>query len=534
MRLTISQKIMAGYLLGFLLLLAFSALTLINGQRIEATTTRLADQKLPALVAMTALKSAFQTQKAHLYEFYATADSAAFDKRYAQDMADVESYMRAASKLPAFAAKQESLREMIKREHELVKLFSSTMTASEVDWDQARAVLSDFSKVADGIGSDLDKMVNDGASETLSEAATSQSLVRQLMTVSLLLTALIFVGVVVMVMLTRRYVTRPLEEMSRSLVDIASERDLTRRLTHDSNDEVGSIANAANLLLAEFQQLAKTLDNTAQGLGRTVAALSGVSDATRNAVLQQNRQIQAIDGGAREVAEKVVTIAASAELAARTAGDSAQASIHGREVVASSRESIAGLAKEVETTAVVISRLEADSREVGSVLTIIREIAEQTNLLALNAAIEAARAGEAGRGFAVVADEVRKLSQSTSKATTEIDLIMANLRKVAQDAAGLMQQAHQHAENSVEVARDAENKLQDIQEAAEKIFSVNREIDLVTRDHQAEVHAIRRSVSEMESGATETQKYADALGESAIELGALAGNLKAQISQIRF
>lgn len=534
MRFTISQKIMAGYLLGFLLLLAFSALTLFNGRRIEATTTRVADQKLPALVAMTALKSAFQTQKAHLYEFYATADVAAFERRHSQDMADVEAYMRAASRLPAFAAKQEAMREVIRRENELARLFLTTMTATTVDWDEARVVLGDFSKVADSIGSELDSMVDAGASETLNDAAASQSLVRQLMTVSLLLTGLIFIGVIAMIVLTRRHVTQPLEAISSSLVEIASRRDITRRLQSGADDEVGSIADAVNRLLAEFQQLAQTLDNTAQGLGVTVAALSGVSDVTRNAVQQQNRQIQAIDGGAREVAEKVVAIAASAELAARTAGDSAQASMQGREVVATSRESVASLARKVETTAGVISQLEEDSREVGNVLTIIRDIAEQTNLLALNAAIEAARAGEAGRGFAVVADEVRKLSQSTSKATTEIDLIMAKLRKMAQDAASLMQEAHRHAEDSVAVARSAEDRLQSIQEAAEKIFTVNREIDLVTRDHQAEVHAIRRGVGEMEAGAAETQKHTEALGASALELAALAGSLKAQISQIRF
>lgn len=534
MRLNISQKIMAGYLLGFLLLLAFSALTLLNGRRIENTTSKLADQKLPALVAMTGLKSAFQTQKAHLYEFYATADRAAFEKRYAQDMADVESYMHGAAKLPAFSAQENVLKDMIKRENDLVKNFTTILGGQDVDWDQARATLADFSKVADAIGRILDKQVDEGVGETLNEAATSQSLVNQLMTVSLVLTVVIFLGVILMVMLTAKYVTKPLQQMSDALVGIAAKRDLTQRLVHQSEDEVGNIANAVNNLLAEFQQLARTLDSTAQGLGKTVSALSGVADATRSAVLQQNEQIQAIDSGASEIADKVVTIAASAGLAAQKAGDSAQASLQGREVVATSRQSIAGLAKEVETTANVIVRLEEDSREVGSVLTIIRDIADQTNLLALNAAIEAARAGEAGRGFAVVADEVRKLSQSTSKATTEIDQIMANLRKVAHDATSLMQQAHQHAENSVEVALDAEAKLQNIQASAEQIYQVNSEIDVVTRDHQVEVQSIRRRVAEMESGANQTEAHVHALKDSAAELAQLANNLRNQISMMKF
>jgi methyl-accepting chemotaxis protein len=337
-----------------------------------------------------------------------------------------------------------------------------------------------------------------------------------------------------MVSLTVKTVTAPLKKMSMALGEIASARDLTRRLQRSSNDEIGDIGDAVNNLLAEFQKLARTLDQTAEALGRTSGTIAGVADSTRVAVLSQNEQIQAIDSGANEIAAKVTAIADKAGHAALQAGNSAQASQKGREVVVSSRNSIADLAKQVEHTSGVMSRLEEDSREVSNVLTIIRSIADQTNLLALNAAIEAARAGEAGRGFAVVADEVRKLSQSTGSATTEIDQIMAKLRSVARDAAELMQQAHHHAVASVLVAHDAEGRLNDIQEAAESIFSANAEIDHVTRDHQVEVQAIRVRVGEMEQGAVTAGQYVDALKTATVELGDLASNLRSQISQIRF
>jgi methyl-accepting chemotaxis protein len=311
-------------------------------------------------------------------------------------------------------------------------------------------------------------------------------------------------------------------------------RDLTRRLIRRSDDEVGDIATAVNNLLAEFQQLAGTLDKTAQGLGMTVNSLSSVTATTRAAVLQQNEQIQAIDAGAQGIAAKVDLIASKAGMAAERAGSSAQASQQGREVVANSRNSIASLAGEVQSTANVILQLEEDSRKVTNVLTIIRDIADQTNLLALNAAIEAARAGEAGRGFAVVADEVRKLSQSTSGATTEIDHIMASLRNMAQEAAELMQQAHTHADTSVEVAREAESRLQEIQESAQHIYMVNSEIDVVTRDHQLEVQAIRGRVAEIESGAAANESHVEVLNATTREIATLAENLKAQISMIRF
>jgi len=534
MRLNISQKILAGYLAGFILLLGFAALTFVNGKRIEATTVTLAENKLPGLIAINNLKDGFQTQKSHLYEFYATADRAAFEKRYQQDMADMQKQLQDASALPEFHDYEAALHGMIENQRAITQKFSAAITAQEVDWDRVRSVLGEFSASTDAAKQLLDKLVQSVSDETLTLAGTSGQLINQLMTGSLILALIVFLGVVAMAYLTTRFVTSPFKAMSQSLGEIASTRDLTRRLDRRSDDEVGDIANAVNHLLAEFQQLASTLDRTAQGLGATVNSLSRVADTTTKAVLQQNVQIQAIDTGAKDIAAKVDLIANKAGMAAERAGSSAKASQQGREVVANSRNSIASLAEEVQSTANVILQLEEDSRKVTNVLSMIRDIADQTNLLALNAAIEAARAGEAGRGFAVVADEVRKLSQSTSGATTEIDQIMASLRNMAQEAAELMQQAHAHADTSVEVAREAETRLQEIQESAQHIYMVNSEIDVVTRDHQLEVQAIRGRVAEIEGGAAANQSHVEVLNTTTREIAAIAENLRSQISMIRF
>ncbi|MCE9633669.1 MAG: methyl-accepting chemotaxis protein [Methylophilales bacterium] len=534
MKLNITQKILAGYLAGFILLLAFAALTLLNGGRIGATTLTLADEQLPGLIAVTGLKSNLQSQKAHMYELYATTDRAAFDKRRREDLADMQAKLDAARKLPEFLASEASLKQMIEQQQALVVRFSAAMAQSEVDWDNARTILAQFGTAADNIGSSLDKLVGAGTDKTLEQAKASGVLVDQLMHVSIVLTVLILLGVVMMAYFAVRSVANPLKSISATLVEIASSRDLTRRLKHQSTDEIGDISNAVNNLLSEFQQLAKTLDRTAIALGQTSGALSDVADSTRMAVLNQNGQIQAIDAGANEIAAKVAVIADKAGLAAVQAGNSAQASQQGREVVLSNRNSISELAGQVEASAVVINQLEEDSREVGNVLNIIRDIADQTNLLALNAAIEAARAGEAGRGFAVVADEVRKLSQSTSNATTEIDKIMAKLRMVAHSATESMKQAHLHANASVMVAHQAEDSLQAIQEAAAHIFDVNTEIDHVTRDHQAEVQSIRNLVSEMEQGSMATGGHVSKLKSMTVELATLASDLRNQIAQIRF
>jgi methyl-accepting chemotaxis protein len=530
MRISIAHKIIGGYLAGFILLLGFAGLTLYNGKRIEATTQSLAQQKLPGLIAATGLKTGLQVQKNHLYELYAAPDKAAFDQRYQQDTATMQKQLVEMHKLPEYMSHKDAIKGLIERQQSLAASFSTTMGASEVDWDSARA----FGTAVDEMAAELDQVVQQVETNTLSSADASQQRTQQLMTVSLTITGVIFLGVLAMIYFTTRQITTPLKQVSTALGEIVASRDMTQRLDKGADDEVGDIADAVNHLLAEFQQLARTLDRTAQDLGVTVQTMNQATEATHDSVLSQNEQLHAADGAANEIAAQVVTIAEKVELAATEANASAQASEQGRAVVASSRTSIAKLALEVESTSVVITKLEEDSKQVSGVLAIIRDIADQTNLLALNAAIEAARAGEAGRGFAVVADEVRKLSQSTGNATTEIDQIMANLRGVAQNAAQLMQQARSQADVSVGVANDAEAKLHAIQDAAQSILGINRDIDAVTRDHQPQVQAIRTRMAVIESGAVHTERNVHALQGAAAKLAALAENLRGQISQIRF
>jgi methyl-accepting chemotaxis protein len=534
MRIGIAHKIIGGYVAGLILLLAFAGLTLYNGKRIEATTQSLAQEKLPALIIATSLKSGLQIQKNHLYELYATADRAAFDKRYRLDVEMMQKQLLELSSLPEFLPHEKSLRDLVERQQSLAAEFAAGMGAAEVDWDQARDGLSRFGVAADDMAAELDQVVKAVETNTLSGAADSQRLTGQLMNGSMAVTGLILLGVLAMVGYTVRHVTSPLKRMSADLGDIAADRDLTRRLTQGADDEVGDIARALNNLLDEFQQLARTLSHTAQELGDTVHTLDGVTEATRSGVFEQNGQLRAADAAADEIAAQVAAIAEKAGLAASEADSSAQASRHGREVVISSRDSISSLAQEVQSTSAVIARLEVDSQKVSGVLAIIRDIADQTNLLALNAAIEAARAGEAGRGFAVVADEVRKLSQSTGSATTEIDQIMANLRRVVLDAADLMQRAREQAVTSVGVAGDAEARLHAIQDAAQRILEANREIDAVTGAHQVQVQAIRARMQEISAGAARTEDNIYALQGAAVELGQLAGSLRGQLGSIRF
>lgn len=293
MKLKVTQKILLGYFAGFILLLAFAGLTLFNGKRIEATTVQLSQQKLPALIAVAALKSGLQAQTSHLYALYATNDHKVFEQRRQQDMANMHQQLGGLASLPEFKGYESSLSSMSQHQSELTDKFVQVMRQTEVDWDTARDVLSQFGQGADAMGGELDKLVQGVSSQTLAQADESKRLTEQLMSVGLVLTVLIFFGVLAMAYFTHKNVALPLRATSKTLSEIATRRDLTSRIKQHSDDEVGDIAVAANNLLEEFQRLALTLDGTAQEVGRTMTTLRDVTENTRVSMTGRNVKLRA-------------------------------------------------------------------------------------------------------------------------------------------------------------------------------------------------------------------------------------------------
>jgi len=278
MKFNVTQKILAGYLAGFVLLATFAGLTLFNGKRIEAATITLSQEKIPSLIAVAALKNGLQVQTNHLYELYATNDQALFAGRHQKDMNTEQTYLTSLQNLPEFRNYQSSLAVLGSKRVALSDQFVQVMRQPEVDWDGARAVLSNFSKGAMLEGNELDKLVQAVQNETLARATASQKLTEQLMNGGLILTVGVFLGLLAMIYFSNHQVVRPLKAVTASLVDIAVRKDLTYRIKHQNNDEFGDIADATNQLLEEFQKLARTLDGTAQALNRTTGSLTQVTE----------------------------------------------------------------------------------------------------------------------------------------------------------------------------------------------------------------------------------------------------------------
>ena len=231
--------------------------------------------------------------------------------------------------------------------------------------------------------------------------------------------------------------------------------------------------------------------------------------------------------------QSVIAVAESAAEAARAADEASSASSNGQSVVNNTVQSIQNLAKNVEETSHVIRQLENDSNQVGVVLDVIKGIAEQTNLLALNAAIEAARAGEQGRGFAVVADEVRTLASRTQQSTEEIQKTIEQLQSAAHKAVEVMSTGTSQAEGSVSEANKAGDSLVVIAQTINRISAMNGQIASSTDDQQAVARQIVGFVDEINARTDETSNNSKQLASASTELAGLAKNLENIARQFR-
>lgn len=325
-----------------------------------------------------------------------------------------------------------------------------------------------------------------------------------------------------------------LTRVVKSLRDIAQEDgDLTIRIETRAQDEVGDLVRYFNLFMEKLQKVVKDIVQTTLPLSDLAQNLSQLTDTTnRNIADQQGAATQA-KNAVDDMNHSVVAVAESAAEAARAADEATNASNEGQSVVNSTVRSIQSLAKNVDDSAQVIRKLENDSNQVGVVLDVIKGIAEQTNLLALNAAIEAARAGEQGRGFAVVADEVRTLASKTQKSTEEIQTTIEQLQSAARSAVQVMSSGTEQAESSVSEANKAGESLNVIADTIGRISAMNGQIASTTDNQQAVAEQIVGFVDEIYARTDETSKNSVRLASASSELANLAKNLEGIARQFK-
>ncbi|WP_434609607.1 methyl-accepting chemotaxis protein [Pseudomonas sp. D2-30] len=329
-------------------------------------------------------------------------------------------------------------------------------------------------------------------------------------------------------------IARPLKQMVAMLDDIAQgEGDLTRRLTSDRADELGAIAKGFNTFLGKLQGMITQVVTSVQSVSDSSEHTADIAIRTNQGVHKQMSEIDQVATAVHEMTATAQDVARNATQAAQAASHADQAASQGMQIVRDTSTSIGALAVEIGKAVGVVQTLAKDSENINAILTAIRGIAEQTNLLALNAAIEAARAGEQGRGFAVVADEVRNLAQKTQQATEEIQPMIQQLQQGTRDVVRVMEDSQHRTDESVQHAAKAAQALETITQAVSVINDMNTQIASAAEEQSAVADDINRNVINIGQVANEVASGADESSAASAGLTKLAEQQRRLINQFR-
>ncbi|WP_322980986.1 methyl-accepting chemotaxis protein [Pseudomonas sp. C11] len=329
-------------------------------------------------------------------------------------------------------------------------------------------------------------------------------------------------------------IARPLRQMVNMLDDIAKgEGDLTVRLKVDRADELGQIAQGFNAFLSKLQSMIGQVVVSVQKVSDSSEHTADIAIRTNQGIQKQLAEIELVATAVHEMTATAQDVARNATQAAEAANHADQAANQGKQVVQQTSTAIAALASEIGRAVGVVQNLAKDSENINAILVAIRGIAEQTNLLALNAAIEAARAGEQGRGFAVVADEVRNLAQKTQQATEEIQSMIQQLQQGTRDVVKVMEQSQSKTDDSVRHAGEAASSLDAITQAVSVINDMNTQIASAAEEQSAVAEDINRNVTNIGQVANEVAGGADEASQASAELTQLAEQQRRLINQFK-
>jgi methyl-accepting chemotaxis protein len=327
-------------------------------------------------------------------------------------------------------------------------------------------------------------------------------------------------------------ITRPIASALKAAEEVA-EGDLTRTIEVDGTDEAGRLLSAMLKMQSRLRDTLQRISGSATQLASAAEELNAVTDESARGLSQQNNEIEQAATAVNEMTSAVEEVARNAVSTSEASKNATTSASDGRDLVQETVSAIERMSGDVQSTATLIGNLADESRDIGKVLDVIRGLADQTNLLALNAAIEAARAGEAGRGFAVVADEVRALAHRTQQSTSEIERMIGSIQGGTEQAVSSMRNSTERAESTLNIAKGAGLALDTINSAVVEINERNLVIASAAEEQAQVAREVDRNLVNIRDLSTQSATGANQTSAASNELSRLAVDLNGMVARFR-
>ncbi|MBV4485093.1 methyl-accepting chemotaxis protein [Pseudomonas sp. SWRI153] len=382
----------------------------------------------------------------------------------------------------------------------------------------------------DQMGEQLNKLIAFNAADAKAAATQAGGYYDSAITGIIIVAVIAALATVLLAWLLTRSIVTPLNRAVLAAQTIAG-GDLSKAIEVDGKDEPARLLEALAAMQANLRKTIEQIAGSATQLGAAAEELSAVTEEASRGLQQQNNEIEQAATAVNEMTAAVEEVARNAVSTSEASNQSTHAAREGRDQVVKTVDAIQTMTHDVQNTAHMIEGLAAQGRDIGKVLDVIRAIAEQTNLLALNAAIEAARAGEAGRGFAVVADEVRALAHRTAQSTQEIEKMVAGIQNGTGEAVSSMQQSNQRTQSTLEMARAAGVALEQITQSIHQINERNLVIASASEEQAQVSREVDRNLVNIRDLATQSAAGANQTSAATHELSRLAVDLNAMVAR---
>ncbi|MFI8225768.1 methyl-accepting chemotaxis protein [Pseudomonas sp. NPDC085632] len=397
--------------------------------------------------------------------------------------------------------------------------------------DEMRALIN--TRIKDGtdqMGEQLNKLIAINAADAKAASIQAGEHYDSAITGIIIVAVVAALATVLLAWLLTRSIVTPLNRAVQAAQTIAS-GNLTKTIEIDGKDEPARLLEALAAMQSNLRKTIEQIAGSATQLGAAAEELSAVTEEASRGLQQQNNEIEQAATAVNEMTAAVEEVARNAVSTSEASNQSTHAAREGRDQVVKTVDAIQTMTHDVQNTAQMIEGLAAQGRDIGKVLDVIRAIAEQTNLLALNAAIEAARAGEAGRGFAVVADEVRALAHRTAQSTQEIEKMVAGIQNGTGEAVSSMQQSNQRTQTTLEMARAAGVALEQITQSIHQINERNLVIASASEEQAQVSREVDRNLVNIRDLATQSAAGANQTSAATHELSRLAVDLNAMVAR---